>query len=63
VIPGLIHKAYIAKKEGKPLIVYGSGKPMRQFIYSLDLARLYLWVMREYPEIEPINLCGNTIIL
>jgi len=24
VIPGLIHKAYIAKKEGKPLVVYDS---------------------------------------
>ncbi len=29
---------------------------MRQFIYSLDLARLFLWVLREYDEIEPIIL-------
>nr|SVE73061.1 EOG090X09NN [Ceriodaphnia reticulata] len=56
VIPGLIHKAYIAKKEGKPLLVYGSGKPLRQFIYSLDLAKLFLWVLREYEEIDPIIL-------
>ena len=27
---------------------------MRQFIYSLDLARLTIWAMREYQEIEPI---------
>ncbi|XP_056270522.1 GDP-L-fucose synthase-like [Pseudoliparis swirei] len=56
VLPGLIHKAYIAQKEGKPLVVWGSGTPRRQFIYSLDLARLFLWVMREYPEVEPIIL-------
>ncbi|KAM3876417.1 GDP-L-fucose synthase-like [Diretmus argenteus] len=56
VLPGLIHKAYIAQKEGKPLVVWGSGAPRRQFIYSLDLARLFLWVLREYHEVEPIIL-------
>uniref|UniRef100_A0A665TEC4 GDP-L-fucose synthase n=1 Tax=Echeneis naucrates TaxID=173247 RepID=A0A665TEC4_ECHNA len=56
VLPGLIHKAYIAQKEGRPLVVWGSGSPRRQFIYSLDLARLFLWVLREYPEVDPIIL-------
>uniref|UniRef100_UPI0037E7E679 GDP-L-fucose synthase-like isoform X1 n=1 Tax=Semicossyphus pulcher TaxID=241346 RepID=UPI0037E7E679 len=56
VLPGLIHKAYIAQKEGKPLVVWGSGTPRRQFIYSLDLARLFLWVLREYPEVDPVIL-------
>ncbi|TKS74947.1 GDP-L-fucose synthase [Collichthys lucidus] len=56
VLPGLIHKAYIAQKEDKPLVVWGSGTPRRQFIYSLDLARLFLWVLRDYPEVDPIIL-------
>ncbi|KAB5517191.1 hypothetical protein PHYPO_G00186860 [Pangasianodon hypophthalmus] len=56
VLPGLIHKTYIAQKEGTPLQVWGSGRPRRQFIYSLDLARLFLWVLREYNEVEPIIL-------
>ncbi|KAG2458522.1 FCL synthase, partial [Polypterus senegalus] len=56
VLPGLIHKTYLAKKQGTPLTVWGSGKPLRQFIYSLDLARLFIWVLREYPEIDPIIL-------
>ncbi|ROL43048.1 GDP-L-fucose synthase [Anabarilius grahami] len=56
VLPGLIHKTYLAKKEGKPLQVWGSGRPLRQFIYSLDMARLFLWVLREYDEVEPIIL-------
>lgn len=34
----------------------GSGAPRRQFIYSLDLGRLIIWVLREYKEIEPIIL-------
>ncbi len=29
---------------------------MRQFIYSRDLARLMIWVLREYQEINPIIL-------
>uniref|UniRef100_A0A673MJ83 GDP-L-fucose synthase n=1 Tax=Sinocyclocheilus rhinocerous TaxID=307959 RepID=A0A673MJ83_9TELE len=59
VLPGLIHKTYLAKKEGKPLQVWGSGRALRQFIYSLDLARLFLWVLREYDEVEPIILSGT----
>lgn len=43
VIPALIHRCYIAKKENKPFIVKGSGKPLRQFIYSYDLATMILW--------------------
>ena len=34
----------------------GSGKPLRQFIYSRDLATLMIWVLREYKEIDPIIL-------
>ncbi|NXK90886.1 FCL synthase, partial [Formicarius rufipectus] len=56
VLPGLIHKVYLAKQTGSALTVWGTGKPRRQFIYSLDLARLFLWVLREYDEVEPIIL-------
>jgi len=38
------------------LTIWGSGKPLRQFIYSRDLAKLFLWTMREYNEVSPIIL-------
>lgn len=41
-------------------MVWGSGTPRRQFIYSLDLARLFLWVLRDYPEVDPIILSGES---
>ena len=41
---------------GKPFVISGTGKPLRQFIYSRDLARLMIWTIREYEEIEPIIL-------
>jgi len=56
VIPGLIHKCYIAKKNNTPFTIWGSGTPLRQFIFSLDLAELTVWVMRDYHSPEPITL-------
>jgi GDP-L-fucose synthase len=56
VIPGLIHKCYLAKQRNEPFTIWGSGKPLRQFIFSKDLARLMIWVMRSYPETSPIIL-------
>jgi GDP-L-fucose synthase len=45
VIPGLIHKCYLAKQTGVSFIVSGTGKPLRQFIYSIDLAKLIMIVL------------------
>jgi len=56
VIPGLINKCYQAKQNNTPFTIWGSGTPLRQFIYSLDLAELTVWVMREYHNPEPITL-------
>ena len=33
VIPSLIHKCYLAKKLNTDFVVWGSGKPLREFIY------------------------------
>ena len=59
VIPGLINKAYEAKRNGTAFEIWGTGAPLRQFIYSLDLAKLFIWVMREYNEIDPIVLATD----
>ena len=40
VIPGLIHKAYLAMQNDTPLTVWGTGSPLRQFLYNLDFGRL-----------------------
>ena len=54
VIPGLIHKCYLAKRDGTPFTIWGSGTPLRQFMYSDDLAKLTVWVMRDYHSPEPL---------
>jgi GDP-L-fucose synthase len=56
VIPALTHRCYLAKKEGKPFRVLGSGTPLRQFIYSDDLAKLFMWTLENYNEKESLIL-------
>lgn len=63
VIPGMIYRMHqlinedtTQKEEDKVFTVFGSGKPLRQFIYSLDLAKLMLWVLEEYNQVDPIIL-------
>lgn len=56
VIPALTHQCYLAKKENRPFTIKGSGKPLRQFIYSKDLAELIMWTLEEYKENENIIL-------
>lgn len=56
VIPALIHKCYLAKKNNTPLHIWGTGKAVREFIHSSDIARLTLWLMDNYTEQSPIIL-------
>jgi GDP-L-fucose synthase len=54
VLPGLMHKVKIAMDSNKDFTIYGTGKPLRQFLYSLDAAHMLIWAMLNYEEEEPI---------
>jgi len=54
VIPSLIHKTYLAKINRTDLTVWGTGKPLREFIHADDIVRLSLWALNEYDEDAPI---------
>ena len=56
VIPALIHKCYLAKLNNEDFVVKGTGNPLRQFIYSIDLARLILFILEEYNDRDTIIL-------
>jgi len=40
VIPSLIHRCYLSKKNGTDFVVWGSGKAEREFLYSDDMASI-----------------------
>jgi GDP-L-fucose synthase len=56
VVPSLIHKCYIARETNTPLTIWGSGIPLREFIYNKDVVKLTEWVLENYNEDEPIIL-------
>ena len=57
VLPALIHKFHEAKTTGSSqVIVWGSGTPMREFLYVDDLADACLHLMEHYDKGEIINV-------
>lgn len=54
VIPMLMHKIYAAQQNKSELFIWGDGSPLREFIYSKDVARLAEWAVDNYDEAEPI---------
>ncbi|MBA7587875.1 GDP-L-fucose synthase [subsurface metagenome] len=56
-LAALIHKIYDAKKNKKKIIrLLGTGKPLRQFLYSKDLAKIILLLLKKYDGEGPINI-------
>ena len=57
VIPGLIARFVGAKKRGDPHVVcWGTGTPMREFLYIDDLANACYFLLQEYESSEIINV-------
>lgn len=50
VLPALIHRCFIAKRDNIDFVVRGSGKAIRQFIFSEDLAENILFIMKYSDE-------------
>lgn len=57
VLPALIVKAHRAKEaKSANLELWGSGKPMREFLYVEDLADACVFLLKTYSEEAPINV-------
>jgi GDP-L-fucose synthase len=57
VIPALIRKFHEGKESNSPsVVVWGSGKPLREFMHVDDLADACLFLMSNYSEREFVNI-------
>jgi len=56
VIPSLIHKCYLAKRDGTPFHVWGSGRAEREFIYAPDIARAIMMIHEDPREIPNLMI-------
>lgn len=57
VMAALIRKFCIAKKNNlKEVIVWGSGKPLREFMHVDDFAEAMSKIIKKYNKMDPINV-------
>jgi GDP-L-fucose synthase len=57
VIPALIHKIHQAKiKKESTVTLWGTGTPLREFLYVDDLADALIYVLKNYSAETPMNI-------
>jgi len=57
VLPALIRRFHEAKERGdEAVVVWGSGRPRREFLHADDLADACVFLMERYSAEEPINV-------
>lgn len=57
VMPALIRKFYEAKVNNEPVVeVWGTGKPLREFLYVDDMADACVFLMENYDGEEHVNV-------
>lgn len=57
VLPALLRKFIEAKQNNAPeVVVWGSGTPMREFLFVDDLAEACVFLMQNYNDAETVNI-------
>ncbi|UCI09142.1 GDP-L-fucose synthase [Mesorhizobium sp. B1-1-8] len=57
VVPALMRKSHEAKRTGqKTLQVWGSGRPMREFLHVDDAADALVWLLKNYAGDSHVNV-------
>lgn len=57
VVPALIRKFHEAKEQGRSNVeIWGTGKPLREFIYVDDCASALVFLMKNYSDEEHVNI-------
>ena len=63
VLPGLIRRFHEAKVNDSPTVTcWGDGTPLREFLYTDDLADACVFLMNNYSEEDPINVGSGSEI-
>lgn len=57
VLPALMRKFHEAKEAGSPSVtLWGSGKPLREFLHVDDLADALVFLLKNYSDEAPVNV-------
>ncbi len=55
VVPSLVSKVYLAKKESKPFEVWGNGDATRDFLYAKDAAQAAVFALNNFSGLINIS--------
>ncbi|HYH19001.1 MAG TPA: GDP-L-fucose synthase [Azospirillum sp.] len=57
VLPALMRRIHAARLEGQESVeIWGSGTPLREFLYADDLADACVFLLRRYAGYDPVNV-------
>ena len=59
MLPSLIRRFYENKNTKENIVIWGDGSPLREWTYSKDLARAFMWCVENYSDTQVLNI-GNT---
>jgi GDP-L-fucose synthase len=61
VIPALIRRFFEAKRdEAQEVVVWGTGRPVRDFVYAGDVAATIPYFIEESQSVGPVNISSGT---
>ena len=59
VLPSLIHKFHLADISGSDVTIWGSGSPLREFVFSEDVSKLTRILFDNYKEGIPVIISSG----
>ncbi len=61
VIPAMVRRLFEAKRKNvKKVVMWGTGKPVRDFVYAGDVAATIPFFIEKYNSNEPVNISSGT---
>lgn len=59
MVPSLIRRFHEKKDNNEKIIIWGDGSPLREYTYSKDIAKIYMWCLNNYNDKQILNI-GST---
>lgn len=56
MVPALIRRFYENRKNDSRIVIWGDGTPLREYTYSQDVARIYMWALHHYDDAHVLNI-------
>ena len=56
MLPSLIRRFYENRENDSEIVVWGDGTPLREYTYSKDIAKIYMWALDNYDDDQCLNV-------